>query len=226
MTMNKAAKFILDIFFPNRCPFCDGFIKWDELCCAECDGKIERSGNICSVCGKPECICDSGIHYDGAVVPFLYEDVSKKGILTLKTGHGMTAAEYFGNAIADRIHGEYDMIVPVPMTKKKIFARGYNQAELIAKTVSAKTGIPVVNDALCKKSDKEEQHNLSREERIKHISGLFGEGKKNIEGKNILLCDDVITTTATVNECARILKDMGAKTVTVTAVATTPLKNT
>ncbi len=222
--LKRIKSFILDLFFPNRCPFCDDVIKWDELCCESCRGKLVTAESSCEKCGKPECICGEKLYYDSAYCGFMYDEVSEKGIYSLKSGHGAGAAEFFGDVLSSRIKGEYDAVVPVPMTKKKRRMRGYNQAELIAKAVSDRTGIPVLSEALMKNSDDTEQHTLSAVDRAKHIRGLFSLSEGNVENLRILLCDDVMTTGSTVNECSRLLKNAGASEVTVICAATTRLK--
>jgi len=105
---------------------------------------------------------------------------------------------------------DYDFIIPVPIHKKKVRKRGYNQMELIGRKVSSKTGIPLETKSFVKIKNTPPQRGLTGKERIQNIKGSFSViNTSNIEGKRILLIDDVMTTGSTVNECARVLLEEG-----------------
>lgn len=225
--MTKAINYILDIFYPNRCPFCDGFIKWDYLICEKCFAELEYI-HACDKCGKVECMCDKSLFYDDAHVLFAYGGIVKESILALKEKNGINAARFYGEKLSERIIASgkiYDMIVPVPMSKSKKKIRGYNQSSEIAEFIARKLNIPVV-DALIKKENTIVQHTLSKNEREENVKGMFLPSDIYLSENKIILCDDVITTGSTMNECARILKSMGADYITAVAPATTNLNNT
>ena len=229
--MNKLSKFILDIFFPNRCPFCDCFIKWNKLACDRCIDEISYiDDKVCGHCGKVPCICDIELFYEKCYAACYYEGIVKNGIINLKIKNAINTAEIFADILSVKILSDgikYDFILPVPMSKKKKSIRGYNQAEEIAKCIFSRTKIPVSNDFLYKNDSEIEQHTLSAEERAKNVKNEFGIKKNtNLKGKTIILCDDVITTGSTLNECARLVKNLGAKAVILAVGATTKLKNT
>jgi len=101
---------------------------------------------------------------------------------------------------------DYDYIMPVPIHKKKMRKRGYNQMELIGRRLSTKTGIPLEVQSLVKSVNTLPQRGLSAEDRQENIKGSFEvPDRSEIEGKRILLIDDVMTTGATANECAKVL---------------------
>jgi ComF family protein len=101
---------------------------------------------------------------------------------------------------------DYDYIVPVPIHKKKRRKRGYNQMELIGRRLSDKTGIPLEVRSFVKSVNTLPQRGLKAKDREKNIQGSFEvPDRSEIEGKKILLIDDVMTTGATVNECAKVL---------------------
>lgn len=101
---------------------------------------------------------------------------------------------------------DYDYIIPVPIHKSKRRKRGYNQMELIGRRLSDKTGIPLEVRSFVKSVNTLPQRGLKAEDREKNIQGSFGvPDRSEIEGKKILLIDDVMTTGATVNECAKVL---------------------
>lgn len=120
-----------------------------------------------------------------------------------------------------------DVAVPVPMHPVKQKERGFNQAQLLAASAARILRIPLQNRALAKSGAAETaaQASLTRENRLNNIRGTIVPGKKgnSVEGKKVLLVDDVVTTGATSAECARILLSLGARNVTALALARTPL---
>ena len=224
--MKKVIKYILDIFYPNRCPFCDDFIKWDALACDKCIDTLEYI-ETCEKCGKTDCMCDKELYYDKAYVLFKYEGIVRESIIALKRKNGINAAEFYADKLSERIlksEEKFDMIVPVPMAKSKKKDVGYNQAFVIADFIAKRLEIPVV-DALIKAENTIAQHTLSKEDRIENVKGMFSSGDISLKGKRILLCDDVITTGSTVIECSRLLKEMEAEFLAVALAATTDLRN-
>lgn len=227
--MNKLYKFILDIIFPNRCPFCDKFIRWDKLACDDCiDHLAYADESFCSRCGKVQCICSRDLYYEKCYVACYYEGLARDGIINLKVKNAINAAEFFADILSTKINADkikYDMIIPVPMSKKKQAVRGYNQAEEIARFISKRTNIPVNNIILGKCDSNIEQHTLNAAEREENVKTEF-KIKTNIDlhEKNIIICDDVITTGSTLNECAKLIKKLGANKVILAVGASTTLK--
>ena len=114
----------------------------------------------------------------------------------------------------------FDVLIPVPLHKERLRERGFNQALLLVRELSRRTGIPYRKRVLQKKRPTVPQVKLSGVEREKGVRGAFHLlEKEEVEGKSILLVDDVYTTGATVNECARVLLAGGAKRVDVLTLA-------
>ena len=114
----------------------------------------------------------------------------------------------------------YDIIVPVPISKKRLKTRGYNQSYLIAKEISKILNIKLENDILAKQKDNIAQSTLNkseREENVKCVYKLVNENK--VKNKKILLIDDIYTTGSTVNECSKILTNAGAKKIDIFTIA-------
>lgn len=106
------------------------------------------------------------------------------------------------------------IIIPVPITDKKKRRRGFNQSEEMAKTISEATGIPLLTDALIKTKETLPQMELKRDERLENIKNCFKIKKeREIKDKMIILLDDVYTTGSTMEECAKTLKQAGAREV-------------
>lgn len=113
----------------------------------------------------------------------------------------------------------YDAVVPVPLHWKKRWSRGFNQAELLARPVAKRRGIPVLN-ALCRRKSTEVQASLTMAARRKNVQGAFlARPGAKLQGKRILLIDDVMTTGATAGACAMALKRAGAASVTLAVLA-------
>lgn len=121
-------------------------------------------------------------------------------------------------------HTDFDVIVPIPMTKERINSRGYNQAELIARRLSFLLKIPLENDVLVKVKNTERQSRLPMHKREANIRGAFTlYNKERIFHKNVLLIDDIVTTGATMREASRVLST-SSHSITACAVAKTVLK--
>lgn len=123
--------------------------------------------------------------------------------------------------LADHQLRNAEKIIPVPLFWTKFLKRGYNQAALLAKTISSECDMEYA-DILKRIKDTKTQTRLSTEARRKNVYGAFMLKSGEVEGKNVLLVDDVMTTGATINECARVLKEAGAKEVYSCVAAITP----
>lgn len=230
--MNLISKYLLDIIFPNRCPICNNFIKWDKLCCEKCIAEIPFvNESICMECGKPNCICNKEKFYDKCIVACFYEKEIPMGIVNFKINNGINFGEYFADYLSEKIKESdlsraIDLITCVPMTKIKVNERGYNQAKEIAEYISKNLNKKLSNKLIIKNDDKLIQHKLNSAEREKSVIGAYYPHRNaiSLKGKTILLCDDVITTGSTLNEVAKQLKKLGAETVICAVIATTRLK--
>lgn len=217
--MNKVSLFLLDLIFPNKCPICDEFIAFDSFLCDKCLEKLKaytaNEGSFCKLCGKNICSGHKDLYYSRIIACYNYEDIVKNGIYSLKED-SKNFGYHIGKLLADKITADSlmckaDFIVPVPMAKKNLRERGYNQAYVIAKEISQRTGIKILNNVLFKKPS-EIQHNLTAEERQKNVSAFYCKNA-DLSGKKIIICDDVLTTGSTMNRCAQLLKSMNASEV-------------
>jgi len=215
--------FISCIFYPNRCVFCDSLLPPSENICEECYDTLPFvKGEICYRCGlkKEECVCKKqGGFYDGIVSVFYYKDSVKNAIRNFKFHGNKYAyrklaplmAECFKERYAD-IH--FDCIAYVPMERKRKRKRGYNQSELLAKELSDILKIPCADNLILKIFPTELQHECTELERKGNLLGAFDINKDfDINGKTVLLVDDVKTSGATLNECGKMLFLYGAERV-------------
>jgi ComF family protein len=117
---------------------------------------------------------------------------------------------------------QIDLCIPMPLHRKKIFSRGYNQATLLCKGIQEQTGIGFDESSLLRIHHTETQTHKSRVERWTNVSGIFEVVNQNaIRGKNILIIDDVITTGASTESCAHTLLHAGAQQIAVASLAYT-----
>ncbi|MBO5227207.1 MAG: ComF family protein [Ruminococcus sp.] len=227
----KLCRFCIDIIYPNRCPCCGEFIVWNELICSECAGKVRiDTDSLCRKCGKAkeDCICTGKLMYDEAAAISYYEDEAKTGLIAMKNSVSRNFGWYAGIEIGSWIMTQpewmkCDGIVPVPMSRSKKMLRGYNQADIIAKGICDVTGIPLMKDCIIKKHSRQEQHTLGAKERAENVYSFIPAGR-DLDGKRLIICDDIITTGSTINRCAEILKDCGAEKVYAAAAAVTVRK--
>lgn len=198
--------------FPVRCPYCLKVIEKDKYACEKCKSKFPETYRIEYAVGGYKCAC-----------VFPYDTIFKKAVLNFKFYNCGAYAEQLSVMLVKCIESEYkdesfDFITCVPMHKKQLRRRGYNHAELLAKECAKLTKIPYA-DALVKPKQNEPQHSLKASKRRKNVRGVYkATDKKLIEGKSLLIIDDIITTGNTLGECARILMKAGAKKVSCAAL--------
>ena len=239
----SARNFIVNAFFPKRCSLCGKVINPHYSLCSECrNASFFINGEICLLCGaeKQSCICKKHKNsYSAICSPFYYEGGAKRAVLRLKYGNPSAYAKSLSGYMAECVKKNYtdktiDEICFVPMTKRQLRERGFNQSELLADGLSAFLGIPV-RRYLVKAFETKQQHTLKESLRKGNVLGAYDitevfenpslkERSVNSispEGKTILLCDDIKTTGSTLNECAKMLLLAGAKEVVCVTAAIT-----
>lgn len=225
--------FIRKYFFNPRwrCISCGREIFGDKPFCEKCESELPFNDKaICAHCGRaviaPEEYCSTckGIITDideGRSV-FKYEPPVSALIKKAKYKNAKYLlpifAEYLFFAYAAR-YSDSDLICFIPMTEKAKKKRGYNQSEIMAKELSVKSGVPVFY-GIVKKHETPRQATLGREERLKNLTEAFSvTDKKAVNGKKIVIVDDVTTTGSTAQAMASKLKKYGAERVNLLTVA-------
>lgn len=164
-------KFLLDFVYPNRCPICGSFIKWDELLCKNCECKLPFHKKIlCEKCGKDKCLDHDSLHFDSIYTLMRYEDICVKAIHQLKDDRQLNFAEYsaklLGNVLRENgIAQQADIITSVPMHRSKRRKRGYDQAQKLAHFTAMELGIREDHRLLGRTRDTAEQHTLTAAQR-------------------------------------------------------------
>ncbi len=233
--MIKIFDAFLTALFPRRCAYCGRVVKSEKLCCDDCAGSLPRiEGDVCCKCGreKKECSCRKAEkYYDGLAAPFYFTGKVRKGIHAYKFRHWRGNAEAFGYEMAKTVNERYgsivfDYIISVPLTKKSRRERGYNQCELLAEELSKHLGLEHRKGVLSKIYETRKQHTISSVFRKGNLSGVFEvNNPSEVEGRIILLVDDISTTGETFNECSKMLWLYGAKSVYCISTALTAKKN-
>lgn len=218
--MNSTTKRkLLQLFFPSRCPLCDSVIHHSNRFCPECRDKLIRYEGNFSIKGA-----------SGFTAAFVYDENVLPAISLLKNGICDNADFALGGELADTLSYENtadkaDLIIPVPMHVSKKHERTYNQAELIAGIVGRSLGIPVCKDAVMKTRMTADQKTLNRISRFHNLKNAFTVVLPEIiEGKNILLIDDICTTGSTLAVLTKLLLENNAASVYCAVCCKTPLK--
>jgi ComF family protein len=201
--LKRLTDLILNLIFPPKCCVC-GTIGDDSFC--------------------PKCVSQiKFMPYTGRATASVavYEGTIKKAIKKFKFNKKKRLAQPLAKIMLDNLpFKDFDIIIPVPLHKIRSKGRGFNQSELLAKDISDFHKVPVLTDILVRVKNTVPQFELKKGERLKNIKGAFAVTDPDIiRRKNILLIDDIMTTGATTNECAKILFAAGAKRVFVYALA-------
>lgn len=231
---------ISNLFFPENysCLICSEDIFYNKyLVCKSCLKNLSYVGNnICLHCGEP--LVSDGNYckrckgknfiYDKAMAPFLYLGEAKNFVMGLKYSGKKYNAKSMAMFMTDcfiKSKLKINYIIPVPLSETRYKQRGYNQAEILANYIAKNLNKPLMLNILKRVKDTPTQTNLDFVQRFLNLKDAFVAYKsKDIKDSNILIIDDVFTTGATVSECAKILKDIGAKNVYALTFAHTVLK--
>jgi ComF family protein len=163
--------------------------------------------------------------YGRARAAVRYDDVARDLVHRLKYGDRLDLSATMGRWMAragQELIAEADALLPVPLHWRRLWGRRFNQAAALAKVVAATEGLPVLTGALKRVRATPQQVGLSRSERAINVQGAFAvtaQGKATIRGKRLILVDDVLTSGATVDTCARALLRAGAGNVDVLVFA-------
>lgn len=227
--------FILDMLYPRRCPVChDIAVPKGKPVCSGCMGKLRPiSGPRCMKCSKglthteeEYCKdCRSKTHlYEKGIAVFSYHPIIRESLTKLKYQNRPEYAMFWGKYAAlyakDRIKKwEIDILVPVPLHRKRMEKRGYNQAQLIAESISKELHIPVDSKMVYRKKNTKPQKELDDKQRKKNLKEAFGVRQEKVRYQNVLVIDDIYTTGSTIDAMAYALKSAGVKNVCFLTVA-------
>lgn len=236
--MHRAVREALDIVFPRQCAVCGKAVGGESLhVCWDCmAGMWPVHEPFCSICGDPvpgpiehhySCSMCRGSRpgFDYARSAFMYRGAVAGLVKVLKYHGGLHLRRDLAAMLLACVNVHYaaidvDAVVFVPLYHRKERERSYNQSRLLAIELAIMLGKPMVPDALLRVRDTPSQTQLSSVQRRKNVRGAFRAVRPEwLNGRRFLLVDDVMSTGATVSECARELKKAGAAAVRVVTVA-------
>lgn len=229
--VRRAARLLLDSLLPPQCLGCGAIVGAMGVLCVACWKRTVFLGPPwCAACGLPfefdvgeGALCGACSwrrpRFERARAALGYTDVGRRLILSFKHGDRTDAAPMLARWIvragADLL-AEADLLVPVPLHWTRLFTRRYNQAGLLAHAISRLTGVPVALDLLVRRRRTPSQRKRNRDERWRNVRGAFAvrpHRGNRIEGRRVLLVDDVYTTGATLQASAGALQGSGAAAV-------------
>jgi ComF family protein len=210
-----------DLVFPPRCAICGA---GGSFLCDSCENGLSiADGPRCSLCWKPqtEPFCGKCATqrpaFDGLRSLYRFDGGARELVHALKYRHQSALAEPMAGLLALFLIDDplsVDLIVPVPLSKRRERMRGYNQSALLARGLSRRLGISVQEKALFRRRNTASQaRTLSAEERRANVRDAFAGKPDLLNGRRVLLIDDVATTGATLDACARAALDSGAASV-------------
>ncbi|HXG23144.1 MAG TPA: ComF family protein [Chthonomonadales bacterium] len=224
---------LLDLLYPPKCLVCADL--GPAPLCAFCRATFRPvQPPVCRQCGLPIAeglflcaSCEAGTVYSfhAARAPGYFEGRLRQAILRLKYGGKQALAaplgEYLAAFVQRKPFGQvsFDLLVPVPLHPSRLRQRGFNQSALLACEVRSALGVPVAENGLRRIRKTRPQVELRVSERAANVRGAFAADPAVVSNKTVLVIDDVLTSLHTVNECAHVLEDAGAKRVYVVAVA-------
>jgi ComF family protein len=232
--VQRLTRGFLDLVFAPRCARCRRVLSaaGPALLCAACSKEAPAPATpLCPGCGRspvegPTVFCRScrgGYHRDGLLAPADFEGLPRDLVYALKYRADFRAGKHLARLMAAMIGEELAddeaLLVPVPLHRRRLRARGFNQASFLARCIARERGLPLAPAALVRAVDTLPLTGLDRRERKREVRGAIRVSARfRARGKRLLIIDDVFTTGATVEECCRVLKSAGAlQTVAVAA---------
>jgi ComF family protein len=224
----------MDFMLPPRCLVCGGFLGEDRrsMVCDTCAAGFELLRSpVCARCGRPFVSPYGGDHLCGACLTAppifdrarsaaVYGGVMREAIHLFKYRHRTALARPLAGILAAAGDiGSYDLLVPVPLHRRRLRRRGYNQALLLARELGRRCRVPVAVHGLQRIKRTRPQTSLTADERRRNVRGAVVCRGALFRNSRVLVIDDVYTSGSTVNECARVLKHSGAAVVDVLTLA-------
>lgn len=233
------AKNIVDIIFPPRCLSCAMLVDVQGSLCSTCWSEIRFiQSPHCSACGFPfeyevgnatlcgDCTKLRPVYHKSRSV-LCYDDRSRSLITRFKYGDKTHASDTFGKWMVragEEFLKQSDYLVPVPLHKIRLFTRRYNQSALLAYSMQKYCHVPVLPDGLIRKRHTPPQASLSYKQRLTNVKSAFAVNacySNTMEGKKVVLIDDVTTTGSTIEACCKVLLKAGVDEVNVLTIAKT-----
>jgi len=218
--LSKLARSALDLVFPIHCTGCG---REGGIICGQCAGNMEQVTHPrCDICFAPGAngVCHWCLQFprgfESLQSPYRFEGPIRDAVHALKYRGVRAAADSLGGLMAEYLQTSTvnaDVLVPVPLHPRRLRNRGYNQSALLARAISRRNALPMLDGHLVRiRNSRPQVEVTSREERRRNIADNF-DCPRDASGLAMLLIDDVATTGSTLSECAYALKNAGASTV-------------
>lgn len=231
-----ASSKLLDALFPPQCMRCDVLIHQHGALCNDCWQELHFiTAPMCGHCGHPfeydmgeGALCGACIQdlpaYDSAYSALVFDDVSKRLLHRLKYEDQGHLAPILADWLASHMQRaqSMDAIIPVPLSRKRLFSRRYNQSALVAKPLALRLGIAYRPEWLLRIKHTKPQTGLTRSQRQENVASAFAvpvAKQPELIGKSVVLLDDVLTTGATIEACTKALRKGGAQHIHVLTLA-------
>jgi ComF family protein len=217
----------VSLIFPENCLHCgELLVKGEQHLCTSCRYQLP----VIDVSTKDDALINKFVHlpkvtFVNAFLNFKKSGIAQKLLHELKYKGNrelgvMLGAWYGGHLLEVAGFNSFNFIVPVPLHKRKLRIRGYNQSAAIAEGISAVTGKPTLDDLLVRSRFTDTQTKKHKVDRWQNVASVFETvGEEKVRGKKVLLIDDVLTTGSTLASCAEVLLDRGAAEIGICAVA-------
>lgn len=229
--INKCINYIQSHLFPHACLNCGKNSERPIAICHKCEQQLPFNSPSCLQCASPleqtrSSLCGqcqkNKPAFHTSLIPFRYQPPIQQWIINFKFNNdlvqGRALADLFCETLARKKLILPEVLIPVPLHPSRIRQRGYNQALLMATTISKKTGIPVDNELVRKVKKTLPQHELDQLSRLSNLNKAFKLAAQ-CNYRHIAIVDDVVTTTATVNEISCLLAKQGVEKIQVWALA-------
>jgi ComF family protein len=222
---------LVSLFYPPLCVVCSADVAAGKYLCAECEEKAPRiKPPFCEKCSEQFAGAITGnftcancahrrLYFDAAVSSYRSRGIVRKLVHQFKYGRQFHLRHPLADWLGETIHDprlrdrRFDILLPVPLHPARERERGFNQAQLLADLLSARISVPV-RPALERIRYTTTQTAFDRAERMENLRDAFRLRKKiGVRGLQVLLVDDILTTGSTLSECARILREAGARSV-------------
>ena len=232
MDLRKMAEWIPDaagFFYPRRCPVCQEAVEQQgSRICGICRTKLSYVRQpFCQKCGKPLLLEEQEYcrdfrskrhRFERGRAPLVYDRIMKSSIAAFKYGGRREYAAFYAEEILRRCAKDMsgwqgEVFVPIPLHPSRRRKRGFNQAELLARELSRRCGIPTDAGLLTRVKKTKAQKELNDQERLTNLKDAFSVRKGSVPYQNIILVDDIYTTGSTVDAAADALKEKGARKV-------------
>ncbi len=221
--LTRVGRVVLDVLFPARCVGCGAY---GAFLCQSCQAELPRARPPrCPICWRPQpraAPCgrcrEERPAFQGVRSLYLYQGAAREAVHALKYNYVSALAQPMARLMAAYVEEEEaieaDLLAAVPLYVRRQRLRGYNQSLLLARELSRLCGLPLAERGLARRRNTPPQaRSADAEARKRNVADAFVADRRRVEGKRVLLIDDVMTTGATLDACAGALRQAGAASV-------------